>query len=60
MRCIVYSNQSGSKEGVYFTEDTEIDPAEIIPPDCTLAYDFDTENGFPGGFPLDYNLERGR
>ena len=59
IRCIQYSNQDGSREGVYFTEDLEISADEVIPPGCELVNDFQIESDdFPGDFPLEYNLER--
>ena len=58
IRCIHYSNKSGSREGVYFTDDFEMDAKDVIPPDCTLSEDFTINDDFPGGFPLYYNLEK--
>lgn len=58
MRCITYSNDDGSREGAYFTDDTDTPATEFIPYGCTLAEDFDTDDGFPSSFPLDYNLEK--
>lgn len=58
MRCIYYCNESGSREGVYFTEDTEMDANDVCPPDCTVSEDFDTDDGFPSSFPLEYNMEK--
>lgn len=58
IRCIVYSTANGSKEGVYFTDDLEMDATDCIPFDCTLSEDFKIDEDFPAGFPLNYNLER--
>jgi hypothetical protein len=58
IRCIVYSNESGSREGVYFTEDIDLDARDCIPSDCTIDHDFMISDIFPSSFPFDYNLER--
>ncbi len=57
-RCIVYSNENGSREGVYFTTDLEMDASFCIPPNCTLSNDFTITDDFPDTFPMDYNLEK--
>ncbi len=57
-RCILYSNESGSREGCYFTEDLEMNAADVIPPDCTLSKDFTLDDDFPSIFPLEYNMEK--
>ena len=59
MRVIHYSNKDGSKEGVFFTEDTDVNAEDILPPGCTVDNDFTIDGDeFPSGFPLDYNLEK--
>jgi len=59
IRVIRYSNESGSREGVYFTEDFEVLNSEIIPYCCTVNSDLIIEvSDFDLSFPLDYNLER--
>lgn len=59
MRVIHYSNQDGSKEGVFFTEDTDVNAEDILPPGCKVHNDFAFDgDDFPSDFPLDYNLEK--
>lgn len=58
MRIIHYSNNSGSKEGIYVTEDLKMDASDVCPPGCTVSNDFMVDDEFPSGFPLEYNLER--
>lgn len=60
VRCIVFSNKSGSKEGVIFTEDLETPIDEfIIPSGCTVDSENDIKlSDLPEGFPLDYILKR--
>jgi hypothetical protein len=58
VRCIHYANESGSREGVYFTEDTDMDAQDVIPPGCTLNKDFEIDDDLPGDFPLDTALEK--
>lgn len=59
MRLIIYSTLNGSREGVYFTEDFEMDANEILPPNCIIDSDIEIDgNDFPSSFPLNYNLER--
>lgn len=57
IRCIQYSTKNGDREGVYFTDDLEMDANDVIPYGCTLSDDF-TIDYLPTGFPLNYNLER--
>ncbi len=57
IRCIVYSDKSGSREGVYFTEDLTADSSDFIPYGCTVDMDFQLDE-FPTGFPMEYNLVR--
>ena len=57
-RCIVYSSENGSREGVYFTTDHEADSDYFIPIGCTVDHDFVIEGYMPDSFPFDYNLER--
>lgn len=60
MRCIHYANDNGSVEGVYFTEDTDMDAGDVLSrPDCKVINDFHFDDGdFPGNFPTDTNLEK--
>lgn len=58
MRVIHYSNSDGSKEGVFFTEDFEMDARDAIPPNCVLCNDFAINDKFPSSFPMEYNLEK--
>lgn len=59
IRIIHYSTISGNLEGVYFTEDLELDAEDVLPPHCTIDSDVEIDViNFPSGFPLDYNLER--
>jgi len=59
VRCILFSNENGSREGVIFTEDMDTITQDFIPPGCKL----DGESEFPisylpnsTSFPLDYIL----
>lgn len=57
VRCILFSSENGSKEGVIFTEDMDTITEDFIPFGCTL----DAESEFPlsylpASFPLDYIL----
>lgn len=59
IRIIHYSNESGSREGVYFTIDLDKAADEIIPHGCTLDSDTETSSDdgeFPSSFPFDYHL----
>lgn len=57
VRCILFSNDSGSKEGVYFTEDMEIPAEEFCPPDCTISGTSElSDSDLPSCFPLDRPL----
>jgi hypothetical protein len=58
VRCIVFSNETGSREGVYFTEEPNIDVEDIVPLGCSVDHDFFIEDPFPSSFPFDYCLER--
>ncbi|MES2287348.1 MAG: hypothetical protein V4547_16770 [Bacteroidota bacterium] len=59
IRCIHYSNENGSKEGVIFTADMDAEPNEFIPHGCTLDSETEMdESDFPSAFPFEYNLER--
>lgn len=60
VRCIKFSNESGSKEGVIFTRDFEAEESEFIPYGCTLdAVSEDLkEFDFPDAFPFDSILWR--
>lgn len=58
MRIIHYSNSDGSREGVYFTEDKEMDAADAIPPDFELVSDFEIDGDFPSTFPVENGFEK--
>lgn len=59
MRVIHYSSQDGTKEGVFFTEDTDLKSEEVLPPRCKVVNDFTIDgDDFPSDFPLEYNLEK--
>lgn len=59
IRCIVYSNENGSREGVFFTSDIDTDATEFIPYGCTIdSTTIMDSNDFPSAFPFEYNLER--
>lgn len=58
IRIIHYSNDNGSKEGVFFTDDMGMDAIEACPPDCTVVSDTDFNFELPSSFPLEYNLEK--
>ena len=54
VRCILFSNESGSKEGVIFTEDMDKITDEFIPSGCTLSGETElNESDLPDCFPLD-------
>ena len=58
MRLIHYSNDSGSKEGIFLTDDTEMDASEACPPGCTVINDCTINDRLPSTLPLEYNLEK--
>lgn len=59
VRCILFSNENGSKEGVIFTDDMDAPATDFIPPDCTLSGETELhENDLPTAFPLNYTLMR--
>lgn len=58
VRIIYYSSPGGTIEGVYFTEDFEMDATDVLPHNCTVDGDFITDGEYPNAFPLDYNMER--
>jgi hypothetical protein len=59
IRIIRYSNENGSREGVYFTEDFELLADDVIPFGCELDSDTVIEvYNWDGCFPMDYHLER--
>jgi hypothetical protein len=58
IRVIRYSNENGSREGVYFTEDFDLLVDDITPIGCEVDDDtiIEVYNWLPL-FPMDYNLE---
>lgn len=60
VRLIHWSNESGSVEGLVFTEDMDVDCMELVPvgKGITKADVMDTKLAvtLPGEFPLDYTL----
>jgi hypothetical protein len=62
IKCILFSNNSGSKEGVIFIQfpdDSNQDEIDYIPSDCTISgTTLLYENDLPFGFPLGYQLNR--
>lgn len=61
MRIILYSNQSGSREGVIFTEDTTTEGSELIPFGTTIDKDLDVSTSLDSdycSFPLDTPMEK--
>ena len=58
IRIIHYSNESGSHEGVFFTEDLEMDAEDVLPPNCTISSDTKLDIELPSSFPMEYNLTR--
>lgn len=47
MRIIHYIDPSGSREGIYLTEDNNLDAREVLPPNCEVINDFDPYDGWP-------------
>ena len=58
MRVIHYSNHDGTIEGVYFTEELDMNAEDVLPPNCQVDNDFEVDDEFPSTFPLGFNLER--
>lgn len=59
IKCITFGNDNGSKEGVYFTADLDIDVNDIIPEGCSLnGESLLDEDELPMAFPLEYLLMR--
>ena len=58
MRCIHYANNNNGREGVYFTEDFDMDAQDVVPPNCEIINDFNTDDDFPATFPTETNLEK--
>ena len=59
IRIIRYSSENGSSEGVFFTEEFDLDAEDVIPHGCTLDSDRRIHvTDWETCFPMDYNLER--
>lgn len=58
IRIIHYSNDSGSREGVTFTEDLAAEVGDFIPHGCTLVTDTEEDIDLPTSFPLETQLEK--
>ena len=57
-RIIVVSNESGTAEGVCFTQDTETPASDFCRDDETVDIDEERALDLPGAFPTDYMLYR--
>ena len=57
VRLIHYSNEDGSCEGVYFTDDLKMDASDACPYGCTVKSDQQIEMD-TSGFPMNYDLRR--
>jgi len=57
MRMIYYSNPTTNMEGVFFTEDSDMDAKDALPPNCKVEADIEVDGDFPGTFPTDMNFE---
>lgn len=54
VRCILFSNENGSKEGAIFTEDHDTITADFIPPSCTFDDESEINSrDLPTAFPFD-------
>lgn len=59
IRIVNYSSPNGTREGVYFTENLEIEATDFVPAGFDLDADTLTEvEHWPDLFPMDYNLDR--
>lgn len=58
IRIIHYSNETGSREGVTFTEDMEADASEYVPYGCVLVSDTKAVVKLPATFPTEHQLEK--
>lgn len=59
IRIIRYSSENGNREGVFFTEDMELNSKQVIPYGCSIDSDtVITASNWDTCFPMDYNLER--
>jgi hypothetical protein len=59
IRIIHFSNESGSKEAVYFTDDFVTPATEFVRPGYTLDKDVTIEaSNWPSTFPMNYCLLR--
>lgn len=59
IRIIRYSNENGNREGVYFTEDMNLDVHDVVPGGCNhIVETFVQVDVWDFAFPMDYNLER--
>ena len=57
-RIIHFTNENGSKEGVYFTDDMNTPAEDFIPPFCELGSDTTIDDDMPNHFPMNYTLWR--
>lgn len=57
-RILRFSTPNGEREYVYFTEDLSLLADSIQRPGFDLDSDDIIDEEMPGGFPLDYELER--
>jgi hypothetical protein len=58
IRVLGFSNDSGSREEVIFTDDFTHPAAFWQTPGLDLLYDQTIDNNLPGSFPVNYTLVR--
>ena len=58
IRILHFSNENGSREGIFITEDLTTPPEEFVPFGTELQSDENYEEEMPGGFPLGHVLWR--
>jgi len=59
IRIIRYSNESGTREGVFFTEDMDLLTEDVVPGGCDYIVETVIDAyGWDCAFPMEYNLER--
>ena len=57
-RIIHFSNENGSREGVFITDDLKTSAEDFVPFGTDLQSDETYEEEMPSGFPINYALWR--